>query len=363
MASLPDRIKESKRAGRISRALAFTGGTIMRSRITKLAAAAVIIVAILFGLKIIGGPDMSNVAWAKLVQRVEQSHDGYMKQLLLAIEVKDTEKIEFYADLLDEFWQKLGWLARAELHPEHRARILAQIAAAKDKYDKREESDQTGIQIFLKYSEKFSKWLGETEDVAWLNETIHVCKQMEEYAEEIRDAHIRSEDDLPHIEHCMSSFLVYSGWFKQLPWDDPSEYMGLDVLLAAIERDLKIAHFELETLQIRGADRFVKRCVQQARKNVLDLEKKTTSSRTEQQRDLCRQLTRRIDHLSELLTYAIIASWDIQQSHKVGADAAFSQVLRKEFGGIETFGAHFLDEIDESLKLCKELSQNFESQQ
>ena len=109
----------------------------MNNRITKLAASAVIIIAILFGLKLIGGADMANVAWAELVQRVEQSHDEYMKKLLLAAEEKNTEKIEFYADLLDEFWQKLGWLARAELYPERRARILADIIAVKAKYDKR----------------------------------------------------------------------------------------------------------------------------------------------------------------------------------------------------------------------------------
>jgi len=42
MASLPDSIKQPKWAGLISHAMAFTRGTIMRSRITKLAAAAVI---------------------------------------------------------------------------------------------------------------------------------------------------------------------------------------------------------------------------------------------------------------------------------------------------------------------------------
>ena len=50
MASLPDRSKQHKRAGRINHALAFTGGTIMRSRITKLAAAAVIIIAVVLSI-------------------------------------------------------------------------------------------------------------------------------------------------------------------------------------------------------------------------------------------------------------------------------------------------------------------------
>ena len=81
------------------------------------------------------------------------------------------------------------------------------------------------------------------------------------------------------------------------------------------------------------------------------------------QKKMCNKLIRKIDHLSELLTYAVIASWDIQQTHEVDADEAFRRVLRKEFGGIEPFGDFFLDQIDESVKLCKELTENFESKQ
>ncbi|MHC4110180.1 MAG: hypothetical protein ACYSUY_03845 [Planctomycetota bacterium] len=44
--------------------------TIMKNRITKLAAAAVIIIVILFGLKFTGGPDVANTAWAEVTSRV-----------------------------------------------------------------------------------------------------------------------------------------------------------------------------------------------------------------------------------------------------------------------------------------------------
>jgi hypothetical protein len=336
----------------------------MRSRITKLAAAAVIIIAVLIGIKQLGGPiDGASVAWADIVKRVEQSHDEYMKELLSATEEKDTEKVNFYAHLLEEFWQKLGWLARAELEPEFKIQLLTMIADQKARYDERGQSAQTGIRLFLEHEDQFSDWLDKIEDTAWINETAHVCKQLEEYGEEIRDVAWDSELTFSYIEHCMPSFVVYCEWFDQLPWDNPERYMMPATLLTGVERDLEIAHRELETLQIRGADRFVKRCVQQAQKNVLDLDKKTASSRTEKQRDLCRQLTRSIDHLSELLTYAVIASWDIQQTYEVDTDKAFRRVLRKEFGGTESFGDFFLDQIEQSLDLCKELSQNFESKQ
>ncbi len=45
---------------------------IMKSRITKLAAAAVIIVAVILGLTFTGGPDMASVAWAEVIEKVEQ---------------------------------------------------------------------------------------------------------------------------------------------------------------------------------------------------------------------------------------------------------------------------------------------------
>jgi hypothetical protein len=45
---------------------------IMKNRITKLAAAAVIIIGVLLGLYFIGGPDMAGVAWGEVVENVEQ---------------------------------------------------------------------------------------------------------------------------------------------------------------------------------------------------------------------------------------------------------------------------------------------------
>ncbi len=72
MASLPNSIKQHKRAGRISHLLAFTGDTIMKSSITKLAAAAVIIIAIIglhqFNSSIKG----ASVVWADVAERLEK---------------------------------------------------------------------------------------------------------------------------------------------------------------------------------------------------------------------------------------------------------------------------------------------------
>jgi len=71
MASLPHSPKHHKQAGRISHLLAFTGETIMRNKITKLAAAAVIIIAVILGINYIGGsPDGTSVAWANITRRL-----------------------------------------------------------------------------------------------------------------------------------------------------------------------------------------------------------------------------------------------------------------------------------------------------
>lgn len=45
---------------------------IMKSKITKIAAAAVIIVAVILGLTITGGTDIASVTWAEVIEKVEQ---------------------------------------------------------------------------------------------------------------------------------------------------------------------------------------------------------------------------------------------------------------------------------------------------
>lgn len=340
---------------------------IMKNRITKLATAAVIIIAILLGLKLIGGPNIANVAWAELVQRVDQSHDEYMKELLSATEEKDTEKVNFYVHMLEEFWQKLGWLARAELEPEFKIHMLAMIAEQKARYEERGQSAQTGIRLFLEYEDQFSNWLGKIEDTAWINETAHVCKQLEEYGEEIRDVAWDSKLTFSYIEHCMPSFVTYCEWFEQLPWDNPEQVMTPAMLLTGIKRDLEVARREMEALEIRDVTRFVKRCVQQAQKDVLDFDKKTASSMTKKQRDLCRQLTRRINELCALITYAEITRQDFleqiikQNQYKHGE--RYDQVLKEEFGNKGPFADYYIERIDQSLDLCKELSERIESKQ
>ena len=334
----------------------------MRSRITKLAAAAVIIIAILLGLKLIGGPDTANVAWGELVQRVEQSHNKYYSELLLAMEAKDLEKVSARADALSEFWQGINSLAEEGLESTEDSLNMLRHESFYDRFQEFEK------QIFIVYAEHFIAWMNKIEDAAWINEIIHMCRQMEEYAEEIREPGRHPELDFSYAEHCLLSFVTYCQWFEQLPWDNPGQYMTPAMLLTRIQRDLKIARWEMEALELRGVIPFVKRCVQQAQKNVLDLDIKTASSKTKKQRDLCRHLARRIDELCALITYAEITSLDfveqiIKQDQHDKLAEKFEQVLTEEFGNKGRFADYYIERIDQSLDLCKELSQNFESKQ
>jgi hypothetical protein len=87
MASLPDRSKQHKQKRRISRLLAFTGDTIMKNRITKLAAAAVIVIAVVFSISLL---DKSVTPAYALEQSIEVSHT--LKTIHLRI-FEDAESI------------------------------------------------------------------------------------------------------------------------------------------------------------------------------------------------------------------------------------------------------------------------------
>ena len=70
MASLPSTSKQHKQKSKLAHIGAFIGDTIMKNRITKLAAAAVIIIAVILGLNFIGGPSKSGLVFADVVRPI-----------------------------------------------------------------------------------------------------------------------------------------------------------------------------------------------------------------------------------------------------------------------------------------------------
>jgi len=72
VAWLPDRSKQYEQINGIYPVREFIKDTIMKSRITKLIAAAIIIIAVLIGInRFVGSLDGASVAWAEVVQRIE----------------------------------------------------------------------------------------------------------------------------------------------------------------------------------------------------------------------------------------------------------------------------------------------------
>jgi hypothetical protein len=72
MASLPESATQERRAGVVMRLRRFTGDFAMNSRITRLAVAAAIVVAMLLGLHYLGGPPMgATIAWADVLENIE----------------------------------------------------------------------------------------------------------------------------------------------------------------------------------------------------------------------------------------------------------------------------------------------------
>ena len=62
---------------------------IMKNKIAQIAAAVIVLAAVLVGIKYFGGSiDGGSVAWAEIVQQVEQSYDDYYAKLLSAMEEK-----------------------------------------------------------------------------------------------------------------------------------------------------------------------------------------------------------------------------------------------------------------------------------
>jgi len=57
---------------------------IMKSRITKIAAAAIIIIGVFLGIVFMGGPDMASVSWAEVAQKVEQAQ-SFMYQIKMTM--------------------------------------------------------------------------------------------------------------------------------------------------------------------------------------------------------------------------------------------------------------------------------------
>ncbi len=96
IASLPARSEQRKVVDRINYAWQFIGGTVMRSRITKLAAAAVIIIAVIIGINQFGNSlDMANTTFARVKETINN-----VAWMHLTVSVRDEKRGDYEC----EYW-------------------------------------------------------------------------------------------------------------------------------------------------------------------------------------------------------------------------------------------------------------------
>ncbi|MHC4618010.1 MAG: FecR domain-containing protein [Planctomycetota bacterium] len=279
-----------------------------------------------------------------------ETHDQYLQELFPALSANDGAKVASCANRLSELWQWVGRMTEVKLRPRFQAELYESIKMAREKGIRDER-------IFLENADELMSWVDKIEDVGWINEIAHVCKQVEEYAEEIRDGGRSSKLGFSYVEHCLPGFLTYCEWFKRLPWDNPAEKMTSDDLLLGIERDLEVARREILYPENRDAGRFIKRSVQQVQKNVLEVRKRVEEDQTanEARVKMCGRLNTMTRNLSDLVTYAALASWEMQQTDKIESYEAFRQLLKRDFAGRGALGDLLIKEIEESLDLCAKL--------
>lgn len=330
----------------------------MNSRITKFATAAVIMIAVLIGINMLNG----TPAWAEVVQKIGLSYNQYHEGLLTAMEEKDLEIVSSNADSLSELWQGIHTLAEAKLDPTIPLKSEDSLNLIMHTFEMY-HYNEIDKDVFQNDASLFLNWFSQIEDEAWIYDVIHVSKEMEEYAEEIRDVGRDPELGLSYAEHCLPGFMACSDWFERLPWDNPKQTMMPAVLLEAIERDLVIAHREIDAIERRDADRVAKRCMQQAIRNSMALEKRIRSGQTVNRWKLAHKLNKKINELSGLIAYLTIASGDLALDNQIHNPEAVYQILTTEFGNKDSFADYFTEQVNQALDLCGQLHEGFESMQ
>jgi hypothetical protein len=76
---------------------------------------------------------------------------------------------------------------------------------------------------------------------------------------------------------------------------------------------------------------------------------------------ICKKLSQKIDELSGLMLYLAIASGDITQTNRIHDREKIHQILTEEFANKESFADYFIEQVDQSLDLCRQLSDELES--
>lgn len=295
----------------------------------------------------IGGP----------MKPILQTHDEYLTQLFGALAARNDKEVGEYADRLSELWQALVSWTRVKSNPRLWEIKVSEAAINKKYYDEFDESEQ----LRLHYSDAFMTWVENVADKEWGDEIGHVCKQMEEYAEEIRDGGRQGALGLSYSEHCLPSFIAYCEWLKRLPWDDPTQSIATTDLLEAMQRDLQIAQREILHPKNREAQNFVEHSVENAHRTTLVILNRIAGEQASQnQIEACNQLTKTIDILEVMESEAEHRGRELHR-HGMAWGEGFRLALKEKPDGEHTRADLLLEQIETSLALCARLREDLAS--
>ncbi|MHC4498818.1 MAG: hypothetical protein ACYS21_06855 [Planctomycetota bacterium] len=280
-----------------------------------------------------------------------QSHDEYLSELFAALAAENAEEVGEYADRLSELWQALVSWTRVKSNPRRWEIKVSEAAINKKYYDEFDESER----LLLDRSDAFMTWVEKVADKEWGDEIGHVCKQMEEYAEEIRDGGRQGALGLSYSEHCLPSFIAYCEWLKRLPWDEPAQSIATMDLLEAMQRDLQIAQREILHPKNRVAQYFVEHCVENAERTAAVMLKRTSEDGSNQdQVDTCHQLTKTLDILEGMQDEAEDRGRQLQGQGMAWGEG-FQLALKEIADGEHTRADLLLEQLEKSLELCSRL--------
>jgi len=322
----------------------------MKAKRLQLTSIALIVLAAVIGVQVfLGLGSSSNAAWGQVIAEVKESHNDYLQKLSKAVKAGDLKKASHCADVLDEFWQKLGWLARAQSGPDARSKQQAIIdrVVAETQAD---QSEQIGLILFTDSADEFLRWLEGIKDETWIKETEYVCKQLEEYAEEMRDAGRDTDLGLTYIEHCLPNFLAFAQWFNELPWQHPEQPRHVQSLLAAIKRDLDLVTGELRTHKTPGDHRFAGRSLEQVQENLKALRIKLPAESSK-----VTAMLSQIEESLDLLRQAVKLGIEIVQAKHVAWEEGMNRALQTKTDNEQTLGSDLQQGIRKLSDQCEDL--------
>ncbi len=331
---------------------------VMNVRTVKVSVTAVIIVVL--GVTFFGpsGNTGSGMAWGEIVRQIDATQDELLNEIEQASQSGDMEKVGAVADQLSDFWQGLLQLAKARNNPQMADRIDRAIVQISERTvnDRGVDAD-----VFIRHADKFMVWLDTIEDDLWIDQAAFICKQLEEYSENIRDGVRKSENEI--VEHCLPAFIEYCRFFEKLPWDDPSVRMSIDDLAECIDRDLRMIRYEIKEPVMRDFYRFAKRCKEQIQRNIEKLK-----TRLEEVGVTDEKLIEYYDELNEKFVEVIsrLDRVDIIVREKIAAGVAYSdklyrQILKETIDKAGSLEDELVDKVESVLDSCRQFINDLKS--